>query len=338
MIEPLYHLSHSATFEEETGMPRPNRRRALTLIELLVVIAILAVLIGLLVPAVQRVREAGNKASCANNLRQLALALHHHAHTQGGFEPRRTVSVRLTPTTSTTVVTNWGALLLPEIEQGAAAQIYDTSKNFNDPANAQAVQTKLSVHLCPSTPGGDRTFAWPSNPGGVTLQLAVSDYTGVAGVNAGMWPKQLTSPKPANVKGIMNLAGGTIGTPPDRVTKLFQVKDGLSNTLLLVECAGRPNIYWGRTDSGTTISGVPGAGWAQDNTTGFQGFDPVTHSVNARCMINCTNNLGAYSFHPGGVNVAMGDASVRFLSDQIQPELFAALCTLAGGEVIPEPY
>jgi prepilin-type N-terminal cleavage/methylation domain-containing protein/prepilin-type processing-associated H-X9-DG protein len=319
-------------------MPRPNRRRAFTLIELLVVIAIIAVLIGLLLPAVQRVREAANKVSCGNNLRQLALALHNHANSRGGFEPHRTVTVQLTPTTSTTVVINWGALILPEIEQGTVAQIYDTSKNFNDPANAQAVQTKLSVHLCPSVPAGDRTFAWPSNPAGQTLQLGVSDYIGVAGVNAGMWPNQLTSPTPANVMGIMNLAGGTLGVPRARVTAFRQVKDGLSQTLLLVECAGRPNIYWGQTDSGTTVPGVPGAGWAQDNTTGFQGFDPLTHSVRARCMINCTNNLGAYSFHSGGVNVAMGDASVRFLSDQIQPELFAALCTLAGGEVIADPF
>ncbi len=136
----------------------------------------------------------------------------------------------------------------------------------------------------------------------------------------------------------MNLAGGTIGSPKFKVTRFEQITDGTSHTLLLVECAGRPNIYWGRTYSGTTISGVPGAGWAQGNTAGFQGFDPVTHSVNARCMMNCTNNLGAYSFHPGGVNVAMGDGSVRFLSDQVQPELFAALCTLAGGEAIPETF
>jgi prepilin-type N-terminal cleavage/methylation domain-containing protein/prepilin-type processing-associated H-X9-DG protein len=320
-------------------MPRPNRRRALTLIELLVVIAILAILLGLLIPAVQKVREAANRSNCANNLRQLALAIHNHANSVGGFEPSRAVIVQLTPTTSTTIVTNWGALILPEIEQGAVAQIYNTSRNFNDPANAQAVQTNLSVYLCPSVPAGDRIFPWPSNPAGQTLQLAVSDYTGVAGVNAGMWPKQLTSPKPANLKGIMNSGGGAIGSPRSQVTTFLQIRDGLSHTLLLVECAGRPNIYWGRTDSGMMMnSGVPGAGWAQANTTSFQGFDPVTHSGNGRCMINCTNNLGAYSFHPGGVNVAMGDGSVRFLSDQIQPELFAALCTMAGEEVLSDTF
>jgi prepilin-type N-terminal cleavage/methylation domain-containing protein/prepilin-type processing-associated H-X9-DG protein len=314
-------------------------RRGFTLIELLVVIAIIAVLIGLLVPAVQQVREASNRASCQNNLKQLGLALHNHATTFGGFEPSRLVKLQLTATTSTTITTNWGALILNEVEQGTVARLYDMTKNFNDPANQQAVETQMPVHLCPSTPVGNRVFPWPSNPAGQTLQLGVSDYTGVATVNAGMWgtPPLLTSPKPGNLKGILGVPAATLGAPPHSPkTRFIQIKDGTSSTLLLVECAGRPSIYWGRVDSGTLVGGVPGAGWAQGNTTGFQGFDPVTHSTNARCMINCTNNLGAYSFHPGGVNVAMGDGSVRFLGDQIQPEVFAALCTMAGGEVIPE--
>jgi prepilin-type N-terminal cleavage/methylation domain-containing protein/prepilin-type processing-associated H-X9-DG protein len=316
-------------------MPQPKHRPGFTLIELLVVIAIIAILIGLLLPAIQKVREAGARAQCQSNLKQLALALHNHANTFGGFQPHQSVTVPLTAFTSTTIVVNWGVLILNEIEQGPIAAIYDTTKNFNDPANQQAVQTQLAVHHCPSAPDPNRVFPWPSNPAGLTIPLGVSDYTGVAGVNAGMWPNLLTSPKPGNVKGIMNLAGNVIGIPAAPYTTFAQITDGTSSTLLLVECAGRPSIYWGSVNSNTLGSS---AGWAQDNTTGFQGGDPVTHSTNSRCMINCTNNLGAYSFHPGGVNVAMGDGSVRFLSDQIQPEVFAALCTLEGGEVIPDNY
>ena len=319
-------------------MPQTKHRPGFTLIELLVVIAIVAILIGLLLPAVQKVRESAARAQCQNNVKQLGLALHVHATTYGGFEPHRSVTVPLTATTSTTIVINWGVLILNEIEQGPIAAIYDTTRNFNDPANRQAVQTQLAVHRCPSTPNPNRTFPWPSNPAGQTIQLGVSDYTGVAGANAGMWPNVLTSPKPGNVKGIMNLAGGTLGVPAALNTRFEQITDGTSQTLLLVECAGRPSIWWGSVSSNTLVGGVPGAGSAQDNTTSFQGFDPVSHATNSRCMINCTNNLGAYSFHPGGVNVAMGDGSVRFLSAQIQPEVFAALCTLEGGEVIPDNY
>jgi prepilin-type N-terminal cleavage/methylation domain-containing protein/prepilin-type processing-associated H-X9-DG protein len=302
----------------------PRTRGAFTLIELLVVIAILAVLIGLLLPAVQKVRAAADRARCQNNMKQLALALHNHASAVGGFE-----SVRQNPDGNTA---SWTVLILPEIEQGAVAALYDFTKGFLHPANQQAVETQLKVYLCPSVPKANRVNPLPSSP--VTspptvIQAAVSDYVGVSGMIATMWtfgpPPALTSPKPDNTNGVLPPVAGK--------TRFEQITAGTSNTLLLAECAGRPDLWRGRTL--TTVDGLTGnSAWAQVNTMTFTGVKPDTYAGIGRCVVDCTNSSQPYAFHPGGANFALADGSVRFLRDTIAAETFAALCTMDGGEVV----
>jgi prepilin-type N-terminal cleavage/methylation domain-containing protein/prepilin-type processing-associated H-X9-DG protein len=295
-------------------MSRPAARRAFTLIELLVVIAIIAVLIGLLLPAVQKVREAANRVKCANNLKQIALALLQHEQARGAFPE----GYRFTRPTRSYVPP-----ILPYIEQGNIG--YDLSKNWDDPVNQPWTQVQIALLYCPSAaPGANRTDPdWPFRP-------AVSDYTVYHGVNPGYcllqevnWP--LYSPPAEN---------GIMTSKPCRIA---DIKDGTSQTFLVVEDSARPELWrMGHRAEGSASAG----GWADPNleialdgsdtlpTGQGQGFGP--------CVMNCTNDNEVYSFHVAGANFAFADGSVRYIHDSIRNTTFAALVTKAARDV-PDP-
>ena len=185
----------------------------------------------------------------------------------------------------------------------------------------------MKVHTCPSVPVADRANVLDTYPKTTPVNAGVSDYPGVFGVVDNMWTfgtPTLTSPYPGknNAMGVMSL---------DKVP-YSAVTDGLSNSLLLCEVAGRPDVWKGRNN--TRVQITINSAWSQTNCMNLQGVKPDTFIAYGRCMVNCTNNYSAYSFHNGGVNVTMGDGSVRFLRDSIDAETFAALCTRSGGEVV----
>jgi prepilin-type N-terminal cleavage/methylation domain-containing protein len=288
------------------------RRRGFSLIELLVVIAIIGILVGLLLPAVQMARESGRRAACQNNLRQWGLAFHEYADASKVFPWGYH---RVTP------VGTFVPPLLPFIEQSNLQ--YDAQKNWVDPANLMAIRSELSVLICPSAPGDHRfDDAWPD-------QLpAAGDYVGTGGVNpiycqiAG-WP--LYSPQENN------------GILIDQRCPLAWVKDGMSNTFLLMEDAGRPQLWrMGRLASGRSQN----CGWADpDYAIALDGSDTLysgSGQANGPCVMNCTNDNEAYSFHRGTCLSLMGDSSVRTLYEGIDPHTFAALSTRASGEIVSE--
>ena len=291
------------------------RRRAFTLIELLVVIAIIAILIALLVPAVQKVRAAAARTQCANNMKQLGLALHSYYDNYKYFPPDRTLN---------TPMVSWTAHILPYIEQNDVANIYNMKVDWNNPGNYNAIRTQLTVFNCPSVPSGTR---FDTN---ISSQPACGDYACISAVHPpvcvncfGFNPKAVP---PSNDQNTDHRVVGVL--QKDRVTRFIEITDGTSNTIMIGEDAGRPDLYDFHQQ---LIVGSPKeGGWADPGASFSIDGSNQNGTTPGGCAMNCANDSEFYSFHSGGVNVVFADGSVRFLFQDIDLCLLAALCTRAG--------
>ncbi len=284
-------------------------RRAFSLIELLVVIAIIAILIALLLPAIQKVREAASRTECANHLKQLGLALHHYHDNHGRFPPA-------TYQEPEPKMHAWAAYVLPYIEQEALARRYVWDKSWDDSANQAAVSATVPVFLCPSAPA-DRD----NSEAGQTY--GACDYSPLAEVDPGLIATGLLAPWQGNRAGVMTFGHGS---------RITAITDGTSNTLLVAEDAGRPQLWQKGRAVGTT--GV--AGWASANIRtpiNLDGFSPDGMSEFGPCAINCNNGHEVYAFHTSGANAVFADGRVQFLRETINIQVMAAIVTRAGGEV-----
>ena len=238
-------------------MPRlpdscPKPRRGFTLIELLVVIAIIAILIGLLLPAVQKVREAAARAQCQNNLKQLGLAAANYESSYGKIPP--SFSVDIPGGLQTAVVHSFAPYLLPYIEQGNVANLYDLKQPWFAPANQAVCKIKVKTFLCPATPGGDdrkATGTFKFGPVSAPFaDLAVTDYANCSSVNSGSitffgYPSGTTDVQLfSSMRPLLTGAGLTaVGYKPSPLATVTAVTDGTSNTILICEDAGRgPSI------------------------------------------------------------------------------------------------
>lgn len=301
-------------------------RAALTLVEVLVVIAIIAVLVGLLLPAVQAAREAGRRGQCMNNLKQLGLAMHQHHDTYGKFPPGVVLAPFLVPQGSIQGAHGFGPFLLPFLEQESLGRMYRWDKRSQGPENQPVAQEPLSVMQCPAaqSPRYVTALEDPMNYsyGG---KGACSDYTGIREIDPELIQLGLVD-EPGNNQGVMTR---------NYLTRMADITDGTSQTILLTECAGRPTMWRVRRP----VAGIYAlnCAWVGGTLTFGQGSSDDGTTQPGPCAINCTNDHEVYSFHPNGANVIFVDGSVHFLEANIDIRLFGRLVTRAGGEVVSLP-
>jgi prepilin-type N-terminal cleavage/methylation domain-containing protein/prepilin-type processing-associated H-X9-DG protein len=329
-----------------------RNRAAFTLIELLVVIAIIAILIGLLIPAVQKVRAAAARVQCENNLKQLGLAYHSYADDNDSSFPPCFISDQ-------TKSAGWGIYLMPYLDQvplfkqyNFTVPFYYTNTTFGID-NQSVVNAKVPSMLCPASlirGPYSYTFTEPPFPS-ITWQAAPSDYTPYGGSPA--FPAFFVPAAGAVDWRVYNMyVDQTVlasddprllgATTYDTNTSIHSITDGTSNTVLLAETAGKNELFiTGNMDTNMPVDGtVTGQGGWGDATSGgsiFLGcnsdgsFGPLPTSPRP-CAVNCSNQYGLYSFHPGGANVLMCDGSVQFKTSTSTPKLIAELITAHGGE------
>jgi prepilin-type N-terminal cleavage/methylation domain-containing protein len=288
---------------------------AFTLIELLVVIAIIAVLIGLLLPAVQKVREAAARTQCHNNMKQIGIALHNYHDTNEA----------LPPDTAGGFV-NAMVLLLPHLEQDALYKQWNLNVNFYL-QSAAARTTVVKTYLCPSVSGelitspGDTATGWAPPAAGVgPTPGIVGDYGVVAASVRGAAPPG-TSPADGMCINAVGFPASWYSYAPNTwrsQTRLASVGDGLSNTAAI--CHG----HFGRTGRSARPSILNGLIWqgaalGDDTRTAAQGgWMPQEWAT----------------FHGGNLPVTMGDGSVRGIRSTISRPTLLAISTRAGGEVL----
>ena len=323
-----------------------RQRRGFTLVELLVVIAIIGILVGLLLPAVQAAREAARRMSCSNNLKQIGLAMHNYESAYGQLPPSR-----IEISTPWKFHAGWQVMVLPFMEQSATYDLYDKKRSWFEVENQVATTTKILGLLCPSTPTLRETpTAALMTLRGITAtpppNYGASDYPAINNIRRAAWVVS-----GSEIPGTVNRErpGALFPSSPGRGVFFNEILDGLSQTIMIVEDAGRPNVWVGRRPVTNPVTGSPasgtrfvqeGWGWAdlQDsfsldfaNTNGIANStkktSPFTVTQVGNCLMNCMNDGEIYSFHNGGAHALRCDGSVQFLSQQMNGQVLVAMCT-----------
>ncbi|HTN75892.1 MAG TPA: DUF1559 domain-containing protein [Pirellulaceae bacterium] len=366
MLRPLVLRSEFTVYRSARAS---NPSKAFTLVELLVVIAIIGVLVALLLPAVQAAREAARRTQCANNLKQIGLAMLQFEHNNGHFPYSRTGSL-------------WRAL--PYVEQVTLSEMFTSARHSNglhgfngqltdagwSPELKAAFNTKLGVFQCPSGPT-DRTIVQGS--GANTFPVQAADYVTprIPALRPTGHPLWYQEGEPQMNSNTAMSPPDSRSTDPTRVgARAAEIRDGFSNTLMYFECAGSPNVFVrGKRIDGKALAiawagagdGVKMRAYRADNldanTTsansgrGNQGNPAVPISAfnasnssaweasiddgsNTYRFLGHTNSGQPYSFHGSMVGINLCDGSSRFISDNIALPVFLNLMLRDDGQVL----
>jgi prepilin-type N-terminal cleavage/methylation domain-containing protein/prepilin-type processing-associated H-X9-DG protein len=331
-----------------TRTGRRNGRRGFTLVELLVVIAIISILAALLIPAVQKAREAAARSQCANNLRQLGIALHNYLDRNGKFP---TSGEGLNPATGFTSTTfdlqSMFTMILPFVEGGDIYDRYDLNLPYNGSSgNIAVAQQVIPTYLCPTNPARPAT-------GRDSLGYGYTDYMPVAYTDINIIDTSVGQPVKLPKGSVRAMSGLRLGgCGPGDIT------DGLSKTIAIMEDVGRGETFntqkyadpigvdllpagstfrnawrWAEPDSANGVSGPPGAKYGDPGLRVINN-NPLPYGGPATCpwtTSECGVNDEAFSFHGGGCNAVFMDGHVSFIRDSISPVALRYLLTANEG-------
>jgi prepilin-type N-terminal cleavage/methylation domain-containing protein/prepilin-type processing-associated H-X9-DG protein len=328
------------------------KRKGFTLIELLVVIAIIAILIGLLLPAVQKVREAAARMSCSNNMKQIGLACHNYESSYNAFPPGDT---------KFGAYGTWQVAILPFMEQDNLFRLYRNfgnvepalgplpdGPNYAATVNLPVVQTTVKTFTCPSDSNAGQ---FPFGTNRITKHNYVANYGNTVRRQYPWSPANCTGGTTiGNTAGCVSFGGApfrlSMGNgaqiPLNRQT-ISGISDGTSNTVFASEILQGGNndtrgMTWWGPSAGFTTFNTPNSATADQIQTG--GGCVNEPAQNRPCVINAggENQLNARSGHTGGVNVVFGDGSVRFVRSSISLATWRAAGTSTGGEVLANDF
>ena len=316
-------------------------REAFTLVELLVIIVIISILIALLLPAVYAGRTVVRRVSCQNNMRQVGLAIHNYADAKGIFPPSKCTYTYSRGTTISEIGHGLIPFLLPFIDQTVAASRYRFDRNWQNTANSEAREIRIDLLLCPEAEPV-RLYRSTTTSNSI-VEFFCSDYASCDNIwavrtqlkNLGVVRRDWRSILASATLGTRDkpIIRSTVPTRSDVLSALEvnpvlprTITDGLSNSMMLFECTGRPQKYGsGKVPGDPNVTPrvpIGGARWADDESQFW-----LNTICNSTQMFNCTNSQEIFSLHPGGSNFLYGNGAVRFHPESISPDVFVSCFT-----------